>query len=33
MNIDLTEMKQFVQIDDKRLPLARFYNGLPQAVC
>ena len=33
MNIDLTEMKQFVQIDDKRLPLTRLYDGLPQAVC
>ena len=30
INSYLTERKQFVQIDDKRLPLARVYYGVPQ---
>ena len=30
MNSYLTEMKQFVQIDEKRSPLARVYYGVPQ---
>ena len=30
MNSYLTERKQFVQIDDKRSPLARVYYGVPQ---
>ena len=30
MDSYLTERKQFVQIDDKRSPLARVYHGVPQ---
>ena len=30
MNSYSTKRKQFVQIDDKRLPLARVYYGVPQ---